>query len=208
MVRLEKGLLQVYTGDGKGKTTAAIGQAIRAIGHGFKVYMVQFMKGKINYGELETAKRLYPDFIIEQFGRPEFVSREKPEEIDVELAKKALRRAKPEGRNYLKFFISRLEFIIYYYRCIQKTRELGVAYKRFREAISNRREKLAREFSRRMIRLADEAVKLARVALEAYAREVRDRSDLGSLAQMNRDMYLYLKSLKHILTLEAEYWHF
>lgn len=63
---MEKGLIQVYTGDGKGKTTAAIGQAVRAIGRGYKVYMVQFLKGG-DSGELHTVKRLEPDFKIYRF---------------------------------------------------------------------------------------------------------------------------------------------
>lgn len=64
--RLEKGLIQVYTGDGKGKTTAALGQAFRAVGHGYKVYMVQFLKGGES-GELNSAKRLAPEFKIFRF---------------------------------------------------------------------------------------------------------------------------------------------
>jgi cob(I)alamin adenosyltransferase len=56
---MEKGLVQVYTGDGKGKTTAALGLSMRAAGKGLKVYMVQFLKGR-EYGEVETAKRLAP----------------------------------------------------------------------------------------------------------------------------------------------------
>jgi len=51
-----KGLLLVFTGDGKGKTTAALGLAFRAIGHGFPVCMIQFVKGSWRYGELETVK--------------------------------------------------------------------------------------------------------------------------------------------------------
>lgn len=87
------GTVQVYTGDGKGKTTAAIGQAIRAIGHGFKVIMIQFMKGKINYGELEASNRI-PGFTIEQWGRPDFVCKDNPDQEDIELAQKGLARAK------------------------------------------------------------------------------------------------------------------
>ena len=64
--RLEKGLIQVYTGDGKGKTTAALGQALRAVGAGYRVYMVQFLKGG-STGELEAAKRLEPEFRIFRF---------------------------------------------------------------------------------------------------------------------------------------------
>lgn len=65
---LEKGLIQVYTGDGKGKTTAALGQAVRAVGEGLKVYMVQFLKTD-DTGELNTVKKLHPDFQIFRFER-------------------------------------------------------------------------------------------------------------------------------------------
>lgn len=64
--KLKKGLVQVYTGEGKGKTTAAIGQGIRAAGRGLKVCMIQFLKGSPT-GELETIKRLEPDFRIFRF---------------------------------------------------------------------------------------------------------------------------------------------
>ncbi|MCK4339395.1 MAG: cob(I)yrinic acid a,c-diamide adenosyltransferase [Candidatus Cloacimonetes bacterium] len=86
-------MIQIYTGNGKGKTTAALGLALRAVGHDLKVIMIQFMKGKINYGELESAK-LLPNFIIEQYGRPDFVNPENPDKIDIDLAKQALKRAK------------------------------------------------------------------------------------------------------------------
>ena len=85
-------MIHIYTGKGKGKTTAALGLALRALGHGFKVMMIQFMKGKINYGEIEAAQKL-PNFTIEQYGRPDFVNPENPDEEDIRLAKKALRRA-------------------------------------------------------------------------------------------------------------------
>ncbi|NPV27505.1 MAG: cob(I)yrinic acid a,c-diamide adenosyltransferase [Firmicutes bacterium] len=64
--KLKKGLVQVYTGDGKGKTTAALGQAFRAIGRGLKVCMIQFLKGASS-GELYTVKRIEPDFQIFRF---------------------------------------------------------------------------------------------------------------------------------------------
>lgn len=66
---LETGLIQVYTGNSKGKTTASFGLAMRAIGHGFKVFIIQFMKGNDYYGELKTLERLYPDIQLRQFGR-------------------------------------------------------------------------------------------------------------------------------------------
>ncbi len=87
------GMIHVYTGDGKGKTTSSLGLGLRAAGHGFKVYMIQFMKGQINYGELESTK-LIPNFEIRQFGRPDFVDKNNPEEIDIQLAKEGLAHAK------------------------------------------------------------------------------------------------------------------
>ncbi|MGB9599352.1 MAG: cob(I)yrinic acid a,c-diamide adenosyltransferase [Myxococcota bacterium] len=91
--RLEKGLIQLYTGDGKGKTTAALGLCFRAAGHGFKSYIIQFMKGQIVYGELNSAKFTDGLITIEQMGRPDFVSKENPEKIDIEMAQEALRLA-------------------------------------------------------------------------------------------------------------------
>ena len=58
----EKGLVIVYTGGGKGKTSAALGLVLRAIGYNHKVCMVQFVKGSWHYGELDSAKRLAPEF--------------------------------------------------------------------------------------------------------------------------------------------------
>ncbi len=89
-----KGMIHVYTGPGKGKTTAALGLAMRALGHGLKVYIIQFMKGNIQYGELETARRLSPDIVIKQMGRETFVDRNNPDKIDIELAQKAFQLAK------------------------------------------------------------------------------------------------------------------
>ncbi len=66
--RLERGLIQVYTGDSKGKTTAALGLVLRAVGHGFYACMIQFLKGGAYTGELFAAQRLYPNFVIRQYG--------------------------------------------------------------------------------------------------------------------------------------------
>jgi len=85
---LEKGLIHVYTGTGKGKTTAAIGLGVRAAGDGLKVVMIQFMKGR-RYSELDALEQI-PNFTVVQFGRDEFVSKEKPKQIDIDLAQKGL----------------------------------------------------------------------------------------------------------------------
>ncbi|MCF6155861.1 MAG: cob(I)yrinic acid a,c-diamide adenosyltransferase [Candidatus Brocadia sp.] len=66
---MENGLLMVNTGDGKGKTTAALGLGLRAAGHGMKVLMLQFFKGPWLTGELCAVKRLEPDFKITQLGQ-------------------------------------------------------------------------------------------------------------------------------------------
>ncbi|MCU1240912.1 MAG: cob(I)yrinic acid a,c-diamide adenosyltransferase, partial [Candidatus Acidoferrum typicum] len=66
----EKGLLIVYTGPGKGKTTCALGTAFRAVGQGLRVLMVQFIKGSWHYGELDAAKMLGDDKLeIRPMGR-------------------------------------------------------------------------------------------------------------------------------------------
>jgi cob(I)alamin adenosyltransferase len=64
------GLVHVYTGDGKGKTTVSLGIALRAIGHGLSVYMIQFLKGGGHAGEVEVAEKMLPRFKIRQFGKP------------------------------------------------------------------------------------------------------------------------------------------
>ena len=66
---MSQGLLIVNTGDGKGKTTAALGQAFRAIGHGFRVCFLQFLKGSWKYGELEAAKRFEDLMEIRALGK-------------------------------------------------------------------------------------------------------------------------------------------
>ena len=87
---LDRGYIHVYTGDGKGKTTAALGLALRAMGHGLRVFVIHFMKGNIRYGELEMARKLGPDLEIRQMGRETFVNRENPDPEDVRLAREAL----------------------------------------------------------------------------------------------------------------------
>jgi cob(I)alamin adenosyltransferase len=87
-----QGYIQVYTGNGKGKTTAALGLALRAAGHGMRTYFGQFLKGRPS-GEIEAAKRLSPLLCIEQFGRKRFIKiSEGPGEPDIERARRGLRK--------------------------------------------------------------------------------------------------------------------
>jgi cob(I)alamin adenosyltransferase len=89
-----KGCVHIYTGNGKGKTTAALGLALRAAGHGLKTIMVQFMKGQ-HYGELDSVKNLGGLVTIEQFGHPQFCRlTDPPDEADVKRAQAAIERIK------------------------------------------------------------------------------------------------------------------
>lgn len=90
---LNKGQIQVYTGNGKGKTTAALGLALRACGRGLRVLMIQFMKGGGPYGEHLAAVELAPLFTIVPSGRPGWVKRPVPDPEDVNLARAAFARA-------------------------------------------------------------------------------------------------------------------
>jgi cob(I)alamin adenosyltransferase len=88
-----RGLVQVYTGNGKGKTTAAFGQALRAIGRDWRVCVIQFMKGR-KYGEFIAAEKHLPNLTIHLSGLDSFVMREKPAPVDIELAREGLELAR------------------------------------------------------------------------------------------------------------------
>ena len=93
-----RGLLIVYTGNGKGKTSAALGACLRALGHGWKVLVIQFFKGDwpVVFGELEVAKRLGPQFEVLQLGKGfvKHMGDTKPFDEHLAAAKDALRTAK------------------------------------------------------------------------------------------------------------------
>ena len=94
MQKLKQGFIQIYTGNGKGKTTAAIGQAVRAAGFGLKTYIIQFMK-EFPYNELNSLKHLKQWITIEQFCGDEFVyKKELPGKEELAKAKKGLSSAK------------------------------------------------------------------------------------------------------------------
>jgi cob(I)alamin adenosyltransferase len=90
---LERGCVQVYTGNGKGKTTAALGLALRAVGRGLRVCVFQFIKGGGPYGEHLVAEKLAPLFTIIQSGRPGWVNTKDISE-DRRVAQDALLQAK------------------------------------------------------------------------------------------------------------------
>ena len=93
-MKLQQGCIQVYTGNGKGKTTAALGLALRASGRELMVCMVQFMKGGGPYGEHLAAPRLSPYLTIIQTGREGWVNKDNPDPEDKRLAAEALETAK------------------------------------------------------------------------------------------------------------------
>ena len=86
-----KGYVQVYTGDGKGKTTAALGLALRAAGAGLKVYIAQFVKG-MKYSELNLISKLQ-DISLKQYGRDCFIYQE-PDDEDIKAARDGLKETK------------------------------------------------------------------------------------------------------------------
>ena len=102
------GLVQVYTGNGKGKTTCALGAGLRAAGHGLEVLVISFMKAKvairgemteINYGEFKSVDNI-PNFTIKPVGRETFVDKENLDPIDVKMAQEGLEMAKDALRNH------------------------------------------------------------------------------------------------------------
>ncbi|TFG33141.1 cob(I)yrinic acid a,c-diamide adenosyltransferase [Candidatus Thorarchaeota archaeon] len=102
------GLVQVYTGNGKGKTTCALGAGLRAAGHGLEVLVISFMKAKvairgdgvdINYGEFRSVEKV-PNFTIKPVGRETFVDKENPDPIDINMAQEGLELAREALRNH------------------------------------------------------------------------------------------------------------
>ncbi|MEE9934691.1 MAG: cob(I)yrinic acid a,c-diamide adenosyltransferase [Deltaproteobacteria bacterium] len=89
----KRGLVIVITGNGKGKTTAAFGQALRAVGQGLRVLILQFMKGR-DYGEFIAAEKYLPRLTVRRCGLDSFVMRDRPAPLDVELAREGFALAK------------------------------------------------------------------------------------------------------------------
>lgn len=90
--QLQKGYIQVYTGNGKGKTTASLGLVLRALGAGLKVHVIQFLK-QGDYSEIKALTQFGNQIIIEQFGMGRFV-RGNPSAEDMEAGRKGLERVR------------------------------------------------------------------------------------------------------------------
>ncbi len=90
--KLDRGLILVNTGDGKGKTTAALGVALRAVGTGWKVAVLQFLKGQWKTGELKASKRLEPDLVLKPMGKGFTWDKDRLDE-DIEAAREAWQEA-------------------------------------------------------------------------------------------------------------------
>ena len=110
---MKKGYVHIYTGNGKGKTTASLGLALRAVCAGKKVYMGQFIKG-MKYSEVKVQE-LLPNFEIEQLGRNCFITKE-PEQADYDAAKEGLKicAKKMSSGEYDVVIMDELNIALYY----------------------------------------------------------------------------------------------
>lgn len=114
--KFSRGLIQVYTGNGKGKTTAALGLGLRAAGHRLKVLMIQFLKGGITYGELKSCRRLHPLFKIAPMGRECFVDKKNPDPIDRRWAERGWKLARESvmSQNYQVVILDEINVAVEY----------------------------------------------------------------------------------------------
>ncbi len=103
---MAKNNIYLWTGEGAGKTTSALGVALRCAGHGMKTIVVQFMKGRKNIGEYKIMKKLKPYYSIYQFGKKEFIKpKSKPSKKDKELAAKGLEFARKSAKSKPRLLI-------------------------------------------------------------------------------------------------------
>ncbi len=130
MGNLKQGFIQVYTGNGKGKTTAAIGQAVRAAGAGLKSYIIQFMK-EYPYSEINTLKKLNDWITLEQKGNDDFVyKKELPSEEEKLNAEKALKKAENLMLSHSYDIIILDEILVTVYFKLLTTEEIITAIKK------------------------------------------------------------------------------
>ncbi len=114
---MDRGLLMVYTGNGKGKTSAALGIGLRAVGQGLRVQMIQFIKGSWHYGELDSVRMLGGNFEIRPMGRGFVkVGAEQPDPADVAAAEEAWRAAADAIRSerYELVILDEINYAIHY----------------------------------------------------------------------------------------------
>ncbi len=112
----KEGLVIVYTGKGKGKTTAALGMALRALGYDYKVCMIQFIKGSWHYGEMTSSKRLEPEFELTAVGKGfvGIMDDKSPIEDHKKIAREALTiaREKIASRKYNIVILDEINYAI------------------------------------------------------------------------------------------------
>lgn len=110
------GLVIVYTGNGKGKTTAALGMALRAVGYNYKICMIQFIKGSWHYGEMTSSSRLEPEFELIAIGKGfvGIIDDKSPREEHKKIAQEALRlsREKTESEKYDIIILDEINYAI------------------------------------------------------------------------------------------------
>ena len=111
-----EGLVIVYTGGGKGKTTASLGMALRAVGYNHKICMIQFIKGSWHYGEIESSKRLEPEFEIIAAGKGfvGIIDDTSPKEEHVKVAKDAINicKEKIQSKKYDIIILDEVNYAI------------------------------------------------------------------------------------------------
>jgi len=112
---LNKGYIQIYTGNGKGKTTASLGLALRALGAGLKVYIAQFVKGQ-EYSEIKMLRKFEPELVIRQYGSECFIYKD-PEPVDFELAQKGWKEVGEivHSERYDLIILDEINIALYYH---------------------------------------------------------------------------------------------
>ena len=98
-------MIYLFTGEGGGKTIAALGLALRSVGHRRKVVIIQFMKGRKDVGEVKAAKKLAPYLKVYQFGRKQFIDFKNPAQQDLDLARKGFEFAKKMAKARIDLLI-------------------------------------------------------------------------------------------------------
>lgn len=110
------GLVIVYTGKGKGKTTAALGMALRALGYNYKICMIQFIKGSWHYGEMTSSKRLEPEFELIAVGKGfvGILDDKSPRKEHERIAQEALRLSKEkiESKKYDIIILDEINYAV------------------------------------------------------------------------------------------------